>query len=176
MRSMKTSLYTTTVPLFIKTLTTLSTLLDTAAAHAQGATPSTNELLQSKLAPDMFPFIKQVQLACDHAKAVAARLNGRQPPSLSDDDKTIEDLKAHIDKTIDILKAVKSEEVDGKEDVRGIALPYQSGTLGGFSYVFEYAIPNFYFHIVTAYAILRHKGVQIGKNDYLGSLPFEDQA
>jgi hypothetical protein len=174
---MKTSLYTVTVPPFIKALTNLSSCIDKAVIHAQNKKFDANTLLQSRLAPDQFPFVRQIQLASDAAKGFAPRLNGQQPPSLPDTEQTIEELKARIDKTIEILKAVKPADVDGKEDYTDVVLPFMPDKkLNGFSYAIELVVPNFYFHITTAYAILRHNGVEIGKQDYIGSLTFVDQA
>lgn len=171
---MKTTLYTATIPLFIKSLGNLSKIIDKAVIHAENKQLAVEELLQSRLAPDQYPFIKQVQLACDQAKSFAPRLNGQTPPSIPDDDKTMEDLKHHIDATIEILSAVKPEDVEGKEDVQNIELPYIPLKLSGFTLAFGMAVPNFYFHLTTAYAILRHNGVELGKADYLGQLLIQD--
>ena len=136
-----------------------------------------NILLQSRLAPDQFPFVRQVQSASDAAKGLAPRLNGQTPPSLPDSEQTMEELKARIDKTIEILKAIKPEEIEGKEDYMGVVLPFMlDKKLNGFSYAIELVVPNFYFHLITAYAILRHNGVDIGKSDYIGSLPLTNEA
>lgn len=167
---MKTSLYTVTIPPFIKALTNLSNCLDKAVAHAEAKKFDPQTLLQSRLAPDQFPLVRQIQLASDAAKSFAARLNGQEVPSIADTEATVEELKGRIAKTIEILNMVKPEDVDGKEDVANIKLPYLPGMLTGFEYAIGLTIPNFYFHIVTAYAILRHNGVDIGKTDYIGSL------
>lgn len=167
---MTTSLYTITIPPFIKALTNLSSCLDKAVAFAEAKKFDPQTLLQSRLAPDQFPLVRQVQSASDAAKGFAARLNGQEIPSIADAETTIEELKGRIAKTIDILKMIKPEDVDGKEDVSNIKLPYLPGMLTGFDYVIGLTIPNFYFHVVTAYAILRHNGVDIGKTDYIGSL------
>lgn len=171
---MQTSLYTMTVPLFIKALSNLSNFIDKAVIHAQNKDLDPDSLVESRLAPDMYPFAGQVQRASDQAKSFAPRLNGRESPSIPDTEKTMEDLKARIDKTIAILKSVKPEEVDGKEEVE-VTLPYMPGKkLNGFDYTTQLALPNFYFHITTAYAILRHNGVDLGKADFIGGLPLMD--
>lgn len=172
---MKISLFTTTIPPFIKALGNLSAILDKVAANP--GNDGIGAILAKQLAPDQFSFIRQVQLACDQAKSFPARINGVEPQSLSDNDTTIEDLKQHIDRTIEILMAVKPEDIDGKEDTAEVMLPYMPGKkLNGFSFAYELAIPNFYFHIVTAYAILRHSGVELGKADYIGGLPLLEQS
>ena len=169
---MKTSLYTATIPPFIKALGNLSAILDKAVIYAGEKSIPAETLLNSQLAPDQFSLMRQVQLACDQAKSFPARINSQEPVSLSDNDKTVEDLKHHIDRTIEILMTVKPEDIDGKEDTAEVVLPYMPGKkLNGFSFAFELAVPNFYFHIVTAYAILRHNGMDLGKADYIGGLP-----
>ncbi len=173
---MKTSLYTVTVPLFIKALGNLSSFIDKAVLHAENKKIDPGTLLESRLAPDMYPFARQIQLASDQAKSFAPRLNGSEPPSIPDTEKTVEDLKARIDKTIEILKAIKPSDVDGKEDAE-VTLSYLPGKkLTGFDFATQLALPNFYFHITTAYAILRHNGVDLGKMDFIGGLSLTDAA
>jgi uncharacterized protein len=173
---MKTSLYTVSVPLFIKALTNLSNFIDKAVIHAESKKFDVNVLIQSRLAPDQFPFIRQIQLASDQAKSFAPRLNNQPSVSLPDTEQTMEEAKVRIDKTIEILKAIKPEDVDDKEDA-DVTLPYIPGKkLSGFAYTTELAIPNFYFHITTAYAILRHNGVDLSKMDFVGGLSLSDHA
>ena len=177
----ETNLYTVTIPPMKKALTALSGILDKLGTHAAGkqlewhpAGMQEDALLQSRLISDQFPLVKQVQVACDNAKGAAARLAEIEMPKFDDTEKTVADLKARIDKTIAFLDTVKPEQVIGKEGVK-IVLPYWSGkSMTGFEYVTEYLIPNFYFHVATAYAILRKNGVQLGKMDYLGDLPLKD--
>lgn len=177
LHGMKTSLYTVTIPVFIKTLTNLSNFLDKAVLHAENKKFDPETLLQSRLAPDQFPLVRQIQRASDAAKSFAPRLCGEEPPSIPDTEKTIADLKVRIDKTIEILKAVKPEDVDGKEDYDQVRLSYLPGKrLTGFVYATELTIPNFFFHVTTAYAILRHNGVDLGKMDFIGSLRLLDEA
>ena len=177
----ETNLYTVTVPPMVKALTALSGILDKLGAHAAGkqlewhpAGMQEDALLQSRLISDQFPFVKQVQVACDNAKGAAARLAEIEIPKYEDNEKTVAELKSRIDKTVGFLKTIKPEQVIGKEEVK-ISLPYWSGkSMTGFEYVTNYLIPDFYFHVTTAYAILRKNGVQLGKDDYMGELPLKD--
>ena len=165
----------------IKTLGALSKLLDKVDTHAKGKQlewhpkgMQEDALLQSRLISDQFPFVRQVQVACDNAKGAAARLAEVEMPKYEDNEKTIEELKARIDKTIKFIKTIKPEQIAGKENVK-VSLPYWGGkSLDGFTYVTEYLIPNFYFHIATAYSIMRKNGVEIGKDDFIGGLPLQD--
>ena len=165
----------------IKTLQALSEILDKLEAHASSKQldwhpPKAQEtaLINSHLISDQFPFIKQIQIACDNAKGSVARLAEIDIPAYEDNEKTVAELKARIDKTIAFIKTIKPEQIIGKEEVK-ISLPYWGGkSMSGFDYVTEYLIPNFYFHIVTAYSILRKNGVQIGKSDYTGGLSFNE--
>ena len=174
----ETNLYTVTIPPMIKALTALSGVLDKTAAHATSKqlewhTPGMQEdaLLNSRLISDQFPFIKQVQVACDNAKGGASRLAEIENPKHEDTEKTVAELKARIEKTVEFLKSIKSEQVLGKEGVK-ISLPYWGGkSMSGFEYVTNYLIPNFYFHVTTAYSILRMNGVELGKDDFMGNLP-----
>jgi hypothetical protein len=177
----ETNLYTITVPMFIKTLTALSGVLDKAGAHAGSKQlewhpkgMQEDALLSARLISDQFPFVRQVQVACDNAKAGSARIAGIEPPKFEDTEKTVAELKARIDKTVAFLKTIKPEQVIGQED-RKVTLPFWKGKQAtAFGYVTEYLIPNFYFHVTTAYAILRSNGVQIGKDDFIGGIPFID--
>ena len=174
---MKTTLYTATIPHFIKSLKNLDGFIGKAIAHAEQKKFDPEILLQSRLAPDQMPFIKQVQLASDQAKGLAPRLMGEKPESLPDTESTIAELRARIHKTIEILEKVRPEDMDGKEDFDDVQLPYMPGKrMTGASYTFELSIPNFYFHITTAYAILRHNGIDLGKMDFLGQIPLMDVA
>lgn len=168
--------YQFTVPVFQKSLKALDGLLVKAQAYAAEKQLNEAELLQERLAPDMFPFVKQVQVACDNAKGAAARLSGAEAPSHADEEKTLEELRARIAKTLAYLDTITEASFDGA-DQRQITLPYFPGKfMHGFDYAREYALPNFFFHVTTAYAILRKHGAQIGKADYMGGLPFQDVA
>ncbi|MBV9159855.1 MAG: DUF1993 domain-containing protein [Candidatus Kaiserbacteria bacterium] len=173
-----TSLYTITIPQFIKTLTALRALVEKAQAHA--ATKKTERLdfesalLNDRLVFDQFPFVRQIQIAADNAKNSAARLGGVDVPKFEDNEQTFGELLARLDKTIEFLKTVKPADIDGKEDVK-VSLPYWGGkSMNGLDYVLNYLIPNFYFHATTAYDILRKNGISIGKGDYIGALPFAE--
>lgn len=177
----ETNLYTITIPPMMKTLTALSGILDKLESHASAKQldwhpPKMQEaaLLNSHLIFDQFPFLRQVQIACDNAKGGAARLAEIEIPKFEDDEKTVAELKARINKTTAFLETIKPEKIIGKEGVK-ITLPYWDGkSLHGFEYVTEYLIPNFYFHVTTAYSILRKNGVPLGKADYMGELPLKD--
>ncbi|HVU80021.1 MAG TPA: DUF1993 domain-containing protein [Candidatus Paceibacterota bacterium] len=176
----ETNLYTVTIPLMLKSLTALSGLLDKLAAHAASkqlewhpAGMQEQALLNSHLIADQFPFIRQVQVASDNAKGAAARLAGVEIPKFEDNEKTVEELKERVAKTIAFLQTIKPEQVIGKEGI-SVSLSFWEGkSLTGFEYVTEYLMPNFYFHVATAYSILRANGVAIGKSDYLGPLPLK---
>jgi hypothetical protein len=160
-----------------KALTTLDAILDKAAAHAESRkTPRRafeDALLQSRLVFDQFPLVQQIQVACDNAKAGAARLAEIEVPSYEDNEKTIPELKARIAKTIAFMDTIKPEQIIGKEDIK-ISLPYWDGKhLTGFEYATAHLLPNFFFHVTTAYAIMRKNGIAIGKGDYIGGLPLK---
>lgn len=165
----------------IKSLEALSALLDKMSKHADGKQLSwqppqaqQEAFLQSRLIADQFPFVRQIQIACDNAKGGAARLAEIEIPKYEDNEKTVEELKARITKTIEFMKSIKPEQIAGKEGVK-VSLVYWGGkSLDGFDYVTNYLIPNFYFHVTTAYSILRKNGVEIGKSDYMGPLPLVD--
>lgn len=174
----ETNLYTMTVPVFIKSLTALSAVLKKAEAHAiEKSTPRHNyvdALLNDRLVFDQFPLVRQVQIATDNAKAVAARLGGLEMPKFEDTEKTFAELQERIEKTIAFLKTIPEDALAGKEEAR-VTLPYWADKyLTGSEYVTEYLLPNFFFHTVTAYAIARKNGVQIGKADFFGGLPLKD--
>jgi len=166
---MSLSMSTVATQSFLQTLGALSKILDKAAAHCAAKKIDQAVLLQTRLIPDMFPFVKQVQITCDFAKNTLGRLTG-EPPKFSDDEKSLDDLKARIAKTIDYVKGFKDAEVDGtsEKDVTFPIGPQQTMTLKGWQYVVGFALPNFYFHATTAYDILREMGVEIGKRDFLG--------
>lgn len=147
--------------------------MDKASIHATNKKFEMDVLLNARLAPDQFNFIRQVQIACDTAKLCAARLAGKEAPKHEDNEKTLLELKGRIESVIGYLKTFKPEDFNGAED-RKISQPRWEGKyLTGFEYVNHHALPNIYFHITTAYSILRHNGVDIGKKDYLGELPFK---
>jgi hypothetical protein len=170
----QTNLYTITVPPMIRALTNLSGLIDKAVAHAEAKKSKIEQLLSERLVFDQFHFIKQVQVACDNAKGTVARVAGIEVPKFEDTEKTPEELKARIEKTIAFLKTIKPEQMIGREE-EPIGIYYIPGKcLPAFEYVTDQGLPNFYFHVVTAYSILRANGVDIGKNDYIGALAYRD--
>lgn len=166
---MSISMYRASVPAFVQILTALSLILDKAAAHCASKKIDPAVLVNARLFPDMLPLSKQVQIACDFAKNTLARLSATETVKFADDEKTLDELKARIVKTLELVKAVKPEMIDGNED-RDITLPIggQPMTFKGEMYLVNVALPNFYFHAATAYDILRHSGVEIGKRDFLG--------
>jgi hypothetical protein len=157
-------------PVFLQMLKALSANLDKAAAHATAKKIDPSVLVNARLAPDMFPLSRQVQIATDHAKGATARLSGRENPKYEDTESTIDDLKARIAKTLAFVSSVPAAEIDGSED-KDITLTIggQPRTLKGQRYLLHNALPNFFFHVTTAYDILRHNGVEVGKRDYMGS-------
>jgi hypothetical protein len=167
-------MYQASVPVFLQMLTALSAILDKAAEHARTSGTDPAELVNARLAPDMFPLARQVQIATDHAKGAAARLAGRDVPKYEDTESSFDELKARIAKTLDFVSSVEVGEIDGSEE-REITLTVagQPWTLYGQRYLLHFALPNFFFHVTTAYDILRHKGVQIGKRDFMGGRPRE---
>jgi hypothetical protein len=156
---------------FTKMLHTLSRLLDKAQKHAEANNFEPEVLLNSRLSPDMLPLTSQVQMACDTAKLATSVLTGKQAPAFEDTEKTIRELKTRIEKTIGYVASMKESDFSGWEE-RIVAPPGWAGAFLGKDYFYQHGVPNFYFHLVTAYAILRHKGVRIGKMDYIGQLPF----
>lgn len=166
--------YQFTIPLFVKTLKALDQLLVKAEAHVKEKGLDEAALLDQRLAPDMFPLKKQIQVACDNAKGAAARLSGKEVPAHADDEQTFADLHKRIEKTLAFVQTV-SEEAFAEADARQVTLPYFPGKyMTGFDYAREYAIPNFFFHVTVAYSLLRKEGLAIGKADFMGGLPLRD--
>lgn len=170
---MKISVQAVSVDLLANSLANLSHLLDKGQAHAVARKYDPALLLAARLAPDMFPLTRQVQIASDLSKYGVSRLAGVEAPKFEDKEQTFEELRARIARTIDFIKGVPAGALEGSED-RIIKVPLRDRTLEfkGLDYLVRWVIPNVYFHITTAYAILRHAGVEIGKNDFLtGSGP-----
>ena len=167
---MKISMYGMSVGQFLPTLANLRRILDKAAANAKTRKFETNVLVTARLAPDMFTLARQLQLTCDFAKNSSARLAGLEAPRFEDNEATFDELQARIDKTVAYLKTIPAAAIDGQEE-RDIKIPLRDRTLEmkGLPFVQNWALPNFYFHAVTAYNILRHNGVDLGKQDYLGT-------
>jgi hypothetical protein len=166
-------LFEMTVPQFTKTLHNLSLIIDKAVQNSTERKFEMDVLLNSRLAPDQFTFIRQVQIACDTAKLFAARMSGKDAPVWEDTEKTLPEVKARIEKTIGYLNSFKAEDFKGAGD-RHITQPRWEGKyMTGFEFATQHAIPNLYFHVTTAYSILRHNGVPVGKKDYLGEMPYK---
>ncbi|WP_375743591.1 DUF1993 domain-containing protein [Corallococcus interemptor] len=152
-----------------KQLGQLGKWLDTAAAHAKAKPFDPNLYLNFRLAPDQLPFVRQVQIACDAAKLAASRLSGKAAPSHPDTEQTLEELSARVQSTIAYLDTFTAKDFEGAA-ARGVTHPRWEGkVMNGADYFLENALPNFYFHVTHAYALLRHNGVNLGKADYLGS-------
>ncbi|MGH8629246.1 MAG: DUF1993 domain-containing protein [Burkholderiales bacterium] len=168
---MSLSMYQASVPVFLRTLAALSAILDKAAAHAAQRKIEPSVLLNTRLFPDMFPFVRQVQLAADFAKGTGARLAGIDMPKFADTESTLDELKARIAKTVGFLKTLQPAQIDGSE-TRDITIPIggQPQLFKGQPYLLHFALPNFFFHATTAYDILRHCGVEVGKRDFIGPI------
>ena len=168
---MATELYDLTVPVFTKHLTALSGLLDKARDHAAATDQDAAGLLAHRLIDDMHPLTRQVQMAADSAKLCVARLSGLAAPVAEDTETTIDQLQARICQSLDYLASVPRSAVDGQED-REVVLTFPSGEMRftGRDYAVGFAWPNFYFHLTTAYALLRARGVPIGKRDFFGGI------
>jgi uncharacterized protein len=157
-----------------QSLKTVETLLDKAEQHAAAKGFDVGVLLTSRLAPDMQPFIYQVQSACDYAKGAAGWLSGQVPPRHADDEQTIDEVRARIRKTVAFVESVDEAQY-AEAGERKVKLSWAPGkVIGGEDYLLQVAIPNVYFHVAMAYAILRHKGVDVGKMDFLGLMNFVD--
>lgn len=167
---MSISMHSICAPTFLRMLGNLQTWLDKAQAHAEVRKFDPNNFVGLRLAPDMLPLNRQVQIASDTAKGCMARLAGIEAPKWEDDEATLADLRARAQKTIDYVKSFTPAQIDGSEG-REILIPRRVGDplkFDGEAYLKHYALPNFYFHLTTTYALLRHGGVDVGKTDYLG--------
>ena len=168
---MTLSMYQASVPVFTRMLTNLKTILEKGAAHAQAKKIDEAVLLNARLYPDMFTLTRQVQLASDFARGTGARLAGMEPPAYEDNEKSFAELVARIERTVEYLRTLTAAKVDGSEG-REIVRPVRGEPkkFTGINYLVQYALPNFFFHTTTAYAILRHSGVELGKLDFIGAL------
>ncbi len=168
---MSFSMYQVSVPLFIRNLTNLDALLDKAAADAEARKIEMPVLLGARLAPDMFPLSRQIIISCSFATGASARLAGLEVPVYDDKETTLPELKGRIAKAIAFLKTLSEGQIAGSED-RDITIPIDGKptTLKGVAYLLNRALPNFYFHCATAYDILRHNGVPLGKRDFIGPM------
>jgi hypothetical protein len=163
-------MYQASIPVFVRMLGNLSAILTKAEAHAEAKKIDPSIFINARLAPDMFPLARQVQIATDGVKGCAARLAGLEVPSYADTETTFAELQTRIAKTVGFLKTVSAAQIDGSEE-RAIVLKAGKRELNfkGQAYLLNFVLPNLYFHITTTYAILRHNGVEIGKLDFLGS-------
>ena len=164
------SMYQASVPRFVNILGNLSNILDKAQVHVDAKKLDTATLTTYRLFPDMLPMSTQVQIACDTAKGVVARLAGVEIPAYEDNEKTLADLKARIAKTIAFIQTLTPVQIDGTEDKEIVIKRGDKETrYKGMQFLLGHALPNFYFHVTTTYNILRHNGIEIGKRDYLGN-------
>ncbi len=168
---MTISMHSASVPIFVRMLGNLLAWLDKAEAHAAARKFEPSVLLGVRLAPDMLSFVRQVQIACDAAKFGVARLAGVEAPKHEDVETSFDELRERIRKTIDYVQSVPAAQLDGTEQ-KDVSVPRRDGTLvlKGEPYLKHFVLPNFFFHVTTAYALLRHNGVDLGKRDYLGPL------
>ena len=166
---MSISMYDVSIPIFLLSLNNLSAILDKAATHAETKKVDAKALPATRLIVDMLPLSAQIQIACDTAKGAAARLARAEIPKHEDTESTIAELKARVSKTLDFIKSIKPEQLQGAE-TRDIELKFPSGTLKftGLNYLTNFVLPNFFFHMKMTYALLRKNGVELGKRDFLG--------
>ena len=169
---MTLSMYQASIPVFVRALGNLSVLLDKGAAFAEAKKIDPSVLVNARLAPDMFPLSRQVQIACDGVKGCAARLAGIEVPSHPDTESTFPELQQRIAKTLAFIQNVAREQIDASEE-RPITLTLRNKDIKfqGQGYLLNFVLPNLFFHETVAYAILRHNGVEIGKMDFLGNPP-----
>ena len=169
---MSLSLYQCSVPAYERSLQAFLAILDKAEEHARARKFDPASYLSGRLSPDMWPLSRQIQAFCDHAKNSAYRLAGKDPPVMEDKETTMTEIRARVQATLDMLKSLDAKAMDGAEE-REIVLPSGPNKLKipGASYLLHFALPNFYFHLTTAYDILRAAGVEIGKRSFLGEVP-----
>jgi hypothetical protein len=168
---MTISMYQASVPVFIRMLTNLKAILAKGAAHAQAKKIEESVFLNARLSPDMFPLTKQIHIATDFARGTGARLAGVDTPAYEDNETTFAELIARVDRSIEYLRSLKPAQIDGSE-TREISRPLgdKPRKFSGINYLLQFAMPNFYFHVTTAYAILRHNGIELSKGDFIGAL------
>jgi hypothetical protein len=168
---MSLDMYAASVPVFQRQLKALGNVLDKSVPYAAARKIPEGVLLQTRLFPDMFPLVRQVQIASDFAKNATALLAGVTPPKIDDNEASLADCRARVDRTLAYVAEFKRDQIDGSEG-REITLKLggNSMTFKGEAYLLHFAMPNFYFHCTTAYAILRHVGLEVGKRDFIGTL------
>lgn len=167
---MTISLYATSIPVFKQMLNAMNDVLGKAEQHAAAKNIDPNALLQARLFPDMFPLIRQVQIACDFSRGISARLAGVEVPKYEDSEQTFADLHELIGKTLAFVEGFAPDQIDGNEDRSIVTRPGtpKEKRFTGQSYLLSYGLPQFFFHVTTTYAILRHNGIEVGKRDYMG--------
>jgi hypothetical protein len=166
---MTLSVHAISVPVFVRALTQLSAILDKATAHCEARKIDPAVLLGMRLYPDMFPLSRQVQIACDFAKGASARLAAQDVPKWEDKESNIPELKARIQKTIDFVQGLPAAAIDAAPGRKvTVTMRGEDKTFDAMTYLLQMALPNFWFHATTAYAILRHAGVELGKKDFIG--------
>lgn len=169
---MSLSLYDVSIPTFLHSLRSLKTILEKAVAHAEARKFDPNVFVAMRLYPDMLPFNRQIQIASDAAKGAAARLSGTEPPKFEDNETTMAELIARVTKTIEYLEGFRPEQFAGDDNrIITVKTPRMSLNFKAVDFARHWALPNLFFHVTTAYALLRHGGVDIGKQDYLGPIP-----
>ena len=168
---MSITMHSASVPIFVRMLSNVNVWLDKAETHASAKKFDSSVYLSARLAPDMLTFTKQIQIACDAAKFAVARLSGSEAPKMEDNETTLAELRERVRRTIDYVASVPAAQIEGSED-KDIVVPRRDGsiTLKGEFYLKHFVLPNFFFHVTTTYALLRHNGVELGKMDYLGAL------
>jgi uncharacterized protein len=166
---MSISIYEASIPTFLHTLRSLKAILEKGIAHAEAKKFDSLNLATARLFPDMLPLTRQIQIASDAAKGAAARLTGTEPPKFEDNEQTMQELIARVDKTIDYLAGFQASQFEGAETrTVTITTRERSFSFPGLLFLRHWALPNFFFHVTTAYNLLRHNGVEIGKADFLG--------
>lgn len=167
------NLYNASVPVYVKMLENLANILEKASVWTAEQGKTEGEIIQARLAPDMFPLARQIQIASDNAKSITARLAGEEPPKMEDTEATLAELIERTRKTVAFLKTIDPEKFEGAQN-RHIPFPYVPDTyLLGEEALFQSYLPNFFFHVTTAYDILRNQGMPLGKADYIGTLPLK---
>ncbi|GGX05296.1 DUF1993 domain-containing protein [Undibacterium macrobrachii] len=168
---MSITMYSTSIPVFQQMLGSLQVILQKAQAHAAEKKIEDQVFLQARLAPDMFNLIRQVQIATDFAKGISARLAGVDVPDFQDTENSFEELQARLHKTIDFMRELTPSQFEGAEEREIVLRPGtpKEKKLSGEAYLLSYGLPQFFFHVTTTYAILRHHGIELGKRDYMGT-------
>jgi len=168
---MTISMYDASVPVIRQMLTALSDVLAKAEAHAAARKIEPAALLQSRLFPDMLPFVRQVQIACDFGKSIPSRLAGVEVPAYDDTEQSFEELRSRIARTLAFIDGIDAAAFEGSEAIEIVLRPGtpKERKIAGGAYLLHYGLPQFFFHVTTAYALLRHNGVEIGKKDFMGA-------